>query len=284
VTGILLARSLGDGSFEVSTKSAGSFGSFAGTTGAKVVAGDFDGNGRDDMALVGGSSNGTPWTTIPVAFSNTNGTFSFVNRSRPDFTSQVAVAGAKPLAGDFDGDGDGDIALTGGSGWTGIVIAYATGGGNFTTATRSAPAFAAFAALSDSKPLSGDFNADGVTDFALIWPPVPNQIGLALLSANGSITEAAGLLRTGADLATPDTAFTAYAQQPGARAVAGDFNGDGIGDLALVGVAASATVPVALGTNQLENGSIKFRVVNQTIPASFVNAASASGARALGAL
>jgi hypothetical protein len=281
LAGAVFARSLGDGSFEVSAKTAGSFGSLASSSGARIVAGDFDGNGRDDMALVGGSSNGTPWTTIPVASSSADGTLSFTNASQPDFTSQAVIAGVTPIPGDFDGDGDGDIALTGGAGWSGIVIAYATGSGNFTTAPRPAPWFAAFAALGDAKPVSGDFNGDGVTDLALVWPPIASQVGLALVSPGGTVTEVAGLLRTGANLTTPDTAFTAYAQQAGARAVAGDFNGDGIGDIALVGVPASTTMPVALGTSILEGGNIKFRVVNQSISASFVNAASTTGAKAL---
>jgi len=283
LNGVRVARSLGDGSFAVSPQSAITFSGLAASAGAKIIAGDFDGNGRDDMALVGGSSNGVPWTTIPVARNNTNGTLTTTNTSQTAFTSQVTVAGAKPIPGDFDGDGRGDIALTGGSGWSTVVIAYSTGGGNFTTATRDAPAYAAFAALPNTKPVSGDFNADGVTDLALIWPPAANTIGLAIVAANGTITETAGLLRTGTDLATPDSAFNAYAAQTGARAVAGDFNGDGIGDIALVGVPAATTIPVALGTNSVENGAIKFRVVNQSIPVAFANAASASAAKSLGA-
>jgi hypothetical protein len=280
--GVVLARSLGDGTFQVSSQSAGSFAGLASSSGAKIVPGDFDGNGRDDMALVGGSTNGTPWTTIPVARSNANGTLTATNTSQPVFTSQAVVAGAKPIPGDFNGDGRSDIALAGGAGWSGVVIASSTGAGTFTTATRSAPVFAAFAALNNSLPASGDFNADGVSDLALIWPPAGDAIGLALVAANGTITETQGLLRTGENLTMVDSTFNAHAAQAGARAVAGDFNGDGIGDIALVGVPASTTLPVALGTSIVEAGKIKFRVVSQAVPAAFVSAASSSAARSFG--
>jgi hypothetical protein len=65
------------------------------TAGTTAVPGDFDCDGRGDIAVTGGSG----WNTIPVAFSN--------------------------------GDGYSDIALTSGTGWNTIPIAFSNGDGTF---------------------------------------------------------------------------------------------------------------------------------------------------------
>jgi hypothetical protein len=49
----------------------------------KVVVGDFDGDGRTDLALTGV----TGWATIPVALSNGDGSFTITNQNAPDFAA-----------------------------------------------------------------------------------------------------------------------------------------------------------------------------------------------------
>jgi hypothetical protein len=49
----------------------------------KVLVGDFNGDGRTDIALIGG----TGWQSIPVAFSNGDGTFTVTNYNAGDFAS-----------------------------------------------------------------------------------------------------------------------------------------------------------------------------------------------------
>jgi hypothetical protein len=62
-------------------------------SGARPVSGDFDGDGIDDIALVGGSG----WGSIPVAFSNGNGTFRETNMSTALFPTYAQQPGAKPV-------------------------------------------------------------------------------------------------------------------------------------------------------------------------------------------
>ena len=45
--------------------------------GAKVAAGDFNNGGRHDIALTGGPG----WWTVPVGFSNGDGTFRVTNKA-----------------------------------------------------------------------------------------------------------------------------------------------------------------------------------------------------------
>ena len=51
----------------------------AATPGVQVLTGDFNGDGRTDIALTGVAG----WASIPVALSNGDGTFQVVNRLDP---------------------------------------------------------------------------------------------------------------------------------------------------------------------------------------------------------
>ncbi len=116
------------------------FAGWADGSGAQLLAGDFDGDGDADLALVGGSG----WTTIPVAFSQRDGNFLVSNRSHAQFAGW-ASGGPKAIAGDFDGDGDADIALVGGPGWITSAFALSDRTGSFASANfpmRDFPAWA----------------------------------------------------------------------------------------------------------------------------------------------
>ena len=52
------------------------FADWAQAPGVKVVSGDFNDDGRDDLALVGGPG----WNTVPVSFSRGDGRFRVTNR------------------------------------------------------------------------------------------------------------------------------------------------------------------------------------------------------------
>jgi hypothetical protein len=82
-----------------------------------VITGDFNGNGRTDIALVGGAG----WTTIPVAFSNGDGSFDVSNIDVGDFASWAQQASV--LVGKFRDVSGLAIALVGGSGWTTLPVA-----------------------------------------------------------------------------------------------------------------------------------------------------------------
>jgi hypothetical protein len=46
---------------------------------------------------------------------------------------------AKPVSGDFNGDGRGDIALTGGTGWYTLPVGFSLGNGAFTVTNTIVP-------------------------------------------------------------------------------------------------------------------------------------------------
>src|SRR5204862_285293 len=85
-----------------------------------ALVGDFNGDGRSDIALVGGSG----WYTVPVAFSSGDGSFRVTNRcAAPSLIcgadAVIDFAGAASrvpraelrVVGDFNGDGRTDLAV-----------------------------------------------------------------------------------------------------------------------------------------------------------------------------
>jgi hypothetical protein len=61
------------------------------------VTGDFNADGRTDLAAFGGSG----WTTVPVAQSNGNGSFTVTNIAAGSFAGLAATPGVKILTGNF---------------------------------------------------------------------------------------------------------------------------------------------------------------------------------------
>jgi len=55
---------------------------------------DVDGDGKDDIALTRSSN----WLSIPVAFSNSDGSFSLTNQNVANFPALSAATGAQRLA------------------------------------------------------------------------------------------------------------------------------------------------------------------------------------------
>jgi hypothetical protein len=137
-----VALSQGDGSFLPLAHALGGFAGWARSAGVKVVAGDFDCNGRKDLALTGGPG----WSTLPVAFSNGDGSFEVSNNGLGSFPGWAQSGGAKAVAGDFNGDCTSDVGLTGPLGWGSIPVAYSAGNGNFWITNNGVPGFPGWAA------------------------------------------------------------------------------------------------------------------------------------------
>ena len=170
-----IAFSTGDGTFNVTNEQIVDFAGWAAETNVKVFTGDFDGDGKTDVALTGQSG----WNTLPIAFSNSSGTFAVTNVPILHFADWAATANANPLTGDFNGDGKTDVALIGSSGWTTLPVALSNGDATFTVTNVPISHFAGWAATANANPLTGDFNGDGKTDVALIGPSGWNTLPVA---------------------------------------------------------------------------------------------------------
>jgi hypothetical protein len=168
------------------------------------VAADFNGDGLSDLALFGLQYGSPPFPVdfIVVALSNGDGTFGTPIRVPTTYGDgapavndfNVWATQSMAIAGDFNGDGLGDIALTGGPGWKSIPIAFGNSGslgkgfiaspGKLTSfvivnvVNDAGAQFNSFSSQQGTQQLvAGDFNGDGVTDLALTggtnWPSIP---------------------------------------------------------------------------------------------------------------
>jgi kumamolisin len=233
---IPVASAAAGGTWNVTSNSVAQFPGWAAQPGVKAVTGDFKGSGLTDIALLGGSG----WTTIPVAFSGGDGTWTVTNSPVGQFSAWAAQPGVKVLTGDFGGTGRTGIALVGGSGWNTMPLALSNGDGTWSVTnvgSPSGPGFPGWAAQSGVTAVAGDFSGTGQTVIALIggpgWTTIPMAFPLAFPSGlwattNQSVDE-----------------FPGWAAQPGVKVVTGDFSGNGRTDIALLGGPGWTTIPVA---------------------------------------
>lgn len=170
---------------------------FVGDTPINVVVGDFNGDGRMDLAVsdqVGGGAAG-------VLLGNGNGTF-----GAPTHFS-VGGGTSNLIAGDFNGDGKLDLAVAIGGNVDSVGVLLGNGDGTF--------GFPAYISV-DDEPFglaAGDFNGDGKLDLA-VTSNFTNAV--KILHGNGDGTFTAG---------------ATYAVQRAVGIAAADVNGDGKLDL-----------------------------------------------------
>jgi hypothetical protein len=216
-------------------------------------AGDFNGDGRPDVATINGtSSNVSVFLRQPGGFAQEAG-------------SPIAVGPGPSGAavGDYNGDGRSDLAVASFNAGTVSVLLRQPGGG-FALEGSAISLGTQIGAIA-----AGDFNSDGRTDLAATQY-FGNQVVLLMRQPGGGFS-AQGQFPTGT---TP-------------RAIAvGDYNGDGLADLAIAnldgdsatillrvpagGFTAEATVPVGDTPNGIVaadfdgNGRADFAVTNST--------------------
>jgi Ca2+-binding RTX toxin-like protein len=185
----------------------------AGTSPYSVTVGDFNGDGRADLAIVNLGSN-----SVSVLLGNGSGGFN------AQFTFATGTRPKSVTTADFNGDGKTDLAVAN-SGSDTVSVLLGNGFGGFST-PLSRP--------TDTTPTSvttADFNGDGKVDLAVANYGSRN---VSVLSGNGG-----GGFRTSNTFAT------------GARSssvITADFDGDGDADLAVANYSLN-TVSVFFGNS-----------------------------------
>ncbi len=258
---IPVALSDGNGGFTtVNNVDLTMFPMFASEGEAQALVGDFDGDGRADVALVGVSS----WGLIPVAFSDGAGGFTETAEAVTDFFQlRASVIGTRAFVGDFDGDGKSDILLVQ-PGASVLPWARSLGDGRFEVRYMNAGDFGLWSGTPGAQILVGDFNGDHVTDLALSGPAGWTTVPM-LLSAGAGLFTAVN---------APAGDFGLWSSSTGVVRLVGDFSGNGTADIALTGVAGWTTLPVAVS-----NGS-SVTVANPGV-GSFAAWSASTGVQAL---
>ncbi|PYK95903.1 MAG: hypothetical protein DME36_00245 [Verrucomicrobia bacterium] len=199
----------GDGTFQPARN-------FAANGGQSVAVGDFNGDGVQDLAVADYNLNNVPGSdTVSVLLGNGGGTF------QPART--FATAGMNPVTvavGDFNGDGRPDLAVTNSANTSSgavpgnVSVLLGNGDGTFQPART-------LAANGGQSVAVGDFNGDGVSDLAVANFDFniqgPNTVSVLLGNPDGTFQAP---LSFGAGT-NPDSVAV------------GDFNGDGLQDLAV---------------------------------------------------
>jgi hypothetical protein len=234
----------GDGSFQRYVEYPGGFDPNA------VVAGDFNGDGRVDVAMADTSLAGPQ---VSIFLGNGDGTM------QPRIDYPIAGAAVSLLVGDFNGDGLLDLAAgttpKGGpsqvpAGGT-LSVLLGKGDGSFQPHRD-------FGGVSYSYSLiAADLNGDGQLDIALVNPD-EGAVNVLLGDGRGSF---GSVMDTVAALGPT-------------QLLAGDFNGDGKQDIAYASQG-SGTISVSLGNG---DGTFQAPLNNQapgggsTLVASYLNA------------
>jgi hypothetical protein len=245
---------------------------------ALLLAGDFSGDGRDDLAVLsslgytfgttpyGSVGPNSPSGLVSVLLGNSDGTFQpeqdysvgyFPLASFPGYFGNTAIS---LVAGDFTGNGHLDLAV----GTSPIGDYYLDpddtfgtvllGNGDGTFNVDQLPA-------ADGTPFAaGDFTGDGRTDLATL----NTTSTMSVLRGNED-----GVFQIQAQLSVGT-----LGQGFSGSAVSGDFNGDGRADLALF-TSYPASIEILLGngdgTFQTPNGSVSGSGIEAMVDGDFTN-------------
>ncbi|MFN8075712.1 MAG: trypsin-like serine protease [Kineosporiaceae bacterium] len=191
--------------------------------GAEIPAvGDFNGDGRDDIATFTRGGTGDVYVALSTGSS-------FVGTS-VKWHDSFAYGAEIPQVGDFNGDGKDDLAVFTRGGAGDVYVALSTGSSFVGTAVKWHDSFT----YGSEFPAIGDFNGDRKDDIAVFTRGGAGDVYVAL--SNGSSF-------VGTAVKWHDT-FDFGDEIPGV----GDFNGDGRDDISVFTRGGTGDVYVATST------------------------------------
>ena len=173
---IRLALSDCNGGFTTATHDVEYVDTWASMLDVQLRVGNFDGDDHDDILITGGDG----WNSMPVAFSNGDGTFTVTNRGVAHAPQWATEDDVQILVGNFDGAGGDDVAFTGVRNWNSIPIAISNGDGTFTIDNPDASLFAMLAQMEGVTAVAGTFDAGSTADVAFVGSELWNSIPIAM--------------------------------------------------------------------------------------------------------
>ncbi len=191
----------------------------------KPVVGDFNNDGVSDIAAFYGYATGQ--VKLWVFSGSTTGSFSTPTVKWDSGTNNWEWNRIQPLVGDFNGDGKQDVTVFYDyTGTSRLFTLLGDGAGNFATPIESWYSGLGNWQWQNTKPVTGDFNGDGKTDIMVFY------------AYSGDQTKVWGFFGTStAVFADPTVRWDSGAGNLAWDRLipfAGDFNGDGKQDLAIL--------------------------------------------------
>jgi hypothetical protein len=185
----------------------------SGAAGTTIRAGDFNGDGHADLAMMAAGYVSQP-TMFHVLLNSGNGEF------LPPMDLATTIRGSYygMAVGDFNSDGRSDVVVTNGTSQTVSVLLSNSNG------TLQAPvSYVVNVPLGAGAVAAGDFNGDGKADLLTANASQGVYRNTSVLIGNGNGTFQAAISQTSDPSLTESTSIAI-----------GDFNGDGKADAAVV--------------------------------------------------